>query len=49
MLQNMKHILEKQNVIADREKRKSMVVNQITDICQEKGWKVPLDNEELLN
>ncbi|MFL2070997.1 glycine--tRNA ligase subunit beta [Marinilactibacillus psychrotolerans] len=43
------HILEKQNVIADREKRKSTIVNQITDLCQEKGWKVPLDNKELLN
>lgn len=41
--------LEDQYVIADREKRKSRIVTQITELCQKKGWKSPLDNAELLN
>ncbi|WP_208560146.1 glycine--tRNA ligase subunit beta [Marinilactibacillus kalidii] len=41
--------LEGQFVIADREKRQQMIKDQMTAICEEKGWKVPLDNIELLN
>lgn len=41
--------LENQFVIADRQKRQEMIETQIKDLCAENGWKVPLDNKELLD
>lgn len=41
--------LENQFVIVDRNKRQSMIEKQITDLCAENGWKVPLNNIELLD
>lgn len=36
-------------VIADRDKRKEMIRQQITDLCESNGWQVPLYNQALLD
>lgn len=41
--------LKGQYVLADREERKTEIADQITALCQKHGWKVPLDNQELLD
>lgn len=35
-------------VIADRKKRKEIIRHQITNLCEDKGWQVPLYNQALL-
>jgi len=41
--------LEADYVIANREKRKGLIKEQITELCEKQGWLSPLYNESLLN
>lgn len=42
-------LLQEQYVIADRDKRKNMIAQQIEELCQTNNWQVPLYNQSLLN
>lgn len=41
-------LLKKEFVIADRNERKTMIIDQINELCAEKNWEVPALDSELL-
>ncbi len=41
--------LKKEFVIADRQKRQQLIIDQINDLCTENNWESPLYNQDLLD